>query len=40
MATAVPGAELVILQDAGELIELEKPERFFEIVSTFISKHS
>ena len=39
IAAAVPGAELVVLQDAGELIELERPERFFEIVSTFITRN-
>ena len=40
IAQAVPGAKLVVLQDAGELIELEKPEQFFKFVSTFITKHS
>jgi aminoacrylate hydrolase len=27
----------VVFEDAGELIELEKPEEFFRIVSTFIA---
>lgn len=40
IARAVPGAELVVLPDAGELIELEKPEQFFGIVNTFITRHS
>lgn len=39
IAGSVLGAELVILEDAGELIELEKPEDFFRIVSTFIARH-
>ena len=40
IAQGVPGAELVVIPDAGELIELEKPEKFFEVVSTFITKHN
>jgi aminoacrylate hydrolase len=39
IARAVPGAELVIFEDAGELIELEKEEEFFQVVSTFIDRH-
>lgn len=39
IAHAVPGAELIIFQDAGELIEIEKEEEFFRIVSTFIKRH-
>ena len=39
IARAVPGAELVVLEDAGELIELEKPDQYFDIVSAFIAKH-
>ena len=39
IAGSVPGAEMVVLKDAGELIELEKPEEFFRIVSTFIARH-
>jgi hypothetical protein len=30
---------LVIFEDAGELIELEKEEEFFQVVSTFIDRH-
>ena len=39
IAAAVPGAELVVIQDAGELIELETPQRFFGVVSAFIDRH-
>ena len=39
IARAVPGAEMGVLQDAGELIELEKEEEFFQRVSTFIDRH-
>ncbi len=39
IARAIPGAELVVLPDAGELIELEKPDHFFDAVRTFIAKH-
>ena len=39
IAGAVRGARLVVLQDAGELIELEAPDRFYELVSTFIAEH-
>lgn len=35
----MPGAELVVLEDAGELIELEQPDQYFDIVSAFIAKH-
>lgn len=39
IASSVPGAELVVIEDCGELIELEKPEEFFRIVSAFIVDH-
>ena len=39
IAQAVPGAEFVVLEDAGELIELEKEEEFYRIVSSFIERH-
>ena len=38
LAKAIPGAELVVFQDAGELIELEKEFEFFQIVSDFIER--
>lgn len=38
IASAMPGTELVVLQDAGHLIELEKEEEFFQIVSAFIDR--
>ena len=40
IAGAVRGARLVVLEDAGELIELEAPKRFYELVSTFIAEHA
>ena len=39
IARAVPGTEFVVFEDAGELIELEKEEEFFQIVSCFIGRH-
>ena len=39
IARAVPGAELTIFQDAGELIELEKEAEFCQRVSAFIDLH-
>ncbi|MGB7436035.1 MAG: alpha/beta hydrolase [Candidatus Acidiferrum sp.] len=39
IARGIPGAELVVIQDAGELTELEKPEDFFRIVGSFIARH-
>ncbi len=36
---AMPKAELVIFQDAGELIEIEKADEFFENVNDFIKRH-
>jgi aminoacrylate hydrolase len=40
IAARVPGAELVIFDDAGELIEFEQPEKFFQTVGGFIDRHS
>ena len=40
IAAAIPGAELVVLPEAGELIELETPERFAELVKVFIGRHA
>ncbi len=39
IAHALPGAEMMIMEDAGELIELEKEEQFFQLVSSFIDRH-
>ena len=39
IARVVPGAKLVVLNDAGELIELEKEDEFFQLVDTFIKQH-
>jgi aminoacrylate hydrolase len=38
IAHAIPGAEFVVFEDAGELIELEKEEEFFQVVSAFIAQ--
>lgn len=37
LARAIPGAELSVIKDAGELIEIEKPEEFFKRASGFIA---
>jgi aminoacrylate hydrolase len=39
IARAVRGAEFVIFEDAGELIEIEKEDDFFRTVSSFIERH-
>ncbi len=39
LAAAVPDATLVILRDAGHLIERERAEDFYRIVSDFIDGH-
>jgi hypothetical protein len=36
--SASENATLTVFEDAGELIELEQPERFFAEVSTFIGQ--
>jgi pimeloyl-ACP methyl ester carboxylesterase len=38
LARTIPGARLTVFDDAGELIELEQPDRYFEVVSTFIDR--
>jgi aminoacrylate hydrolase len=40
IARAIPGAELVVFSEAGELIEHEQEEKFFRIVSDFIDRHT
>ena len=39
IARAMPDAELVVFEDTGELIEIEKEQEFFEVVSGFIARH-
>jgi aminoacrylate hydrolase len=39
IARGVPGAELVVFADCGELIELEKEEDFYRTVSAFLARH-
>lgn len=40
IAQGIPGAELVVFKDAGELIEIEDPGHYFNVVSSFIDRHS
>jgi 2-succinyl-6-hydroxy-2,4-cyclohexadiene-1-carboxylate synthase len=40
MASAIPGALLQIVEDAGHAIHLEQPERFCEIVLNFLTRSS
>jgi pimeloyl-ACP methyl ester carboxylesterase len=39
LAREIPTSELVVFQDAGELIEIEQAEHYFEVVSSFIDNH-
>jgi aminoacrylate hydrolase len=39
LAAGIPDSELVVLRDAGHLIEFEKEEEFFETISRFIDRH-
>ncbi len=39
IARAIPNSEFVVVPDCGHLIEIEKEEKFFQIVSTFIRHH-
>ncbi len=39
LAAHIPGAELVIFEDAGELIERERADDFFAAVSSFIDRN-
>ena len=39
LAGAIPGAELVILDGAGHLVNLEKPEQFNSTVLDFLDRH-
>ncbi len=40
MAQRIPGAQLVLIPGAGHISNLERPERFNEAVSAFLSLHS
>ena len=40
LAELIPAATLTVFHDAGELIELEQPDYYFQIVSAFIKSHS
>ena len=40
MARRIPGAELVEIQGAGHLSNIEQPERFNEAVLGFVSRHA
>ena len=39
LAEGIAGAELVVFEDADELIEIEQPDRYFAVVSSFIARH-
>jgi aminoacrylate hydrolase len=39
LAQHICNAALVVLRDAGELVEIEKPEVFFQTVSGFIQRN-
>jgi aminoacrylate hydrolase len=39
IARAASGTEPVSIEDVGELIEIEKKEEFFQLVSNFIRRH-
>lgn len=39
LARTIPGAELVVIKNAGELIEIEKADEFFAIADAFITRH-
>jgi pimeloyl-ACP methyl ester carboxylesterase len=38
LAQGVSDAELVVIRDAGELVDIERPDEFFRIVGTFIGR--
>ncbi len=40
MARRIPGAELVEIQGAGHLSNIEQPERFNEAVLGFLARHA
>ncbi len=39
IAASIAGAKLVVIPEAGELVELEMPERFAALVRDFVAKH-
>ena len=39
-ADTVPGAQLIRLQNGGDLIELEQEDQYLQIVSSFIDRHA
>jgi pimeloyl-ACP methyl ester carboxylesterase len=40
LAKRIPGAELVIMKGAGHLPNIERPERFNEILLEFLQRHN
>ena len=38
LAQGIPHAELVVIRDAGELLDIEKPDEFFDVVRSFIGR--
>jgi aminoacrylate hydrolase len=39
IANAIPGCQMVVVPECGHLVDLEKEDEFFQIVSTFIDRH-
>ncbi|HEU5018826.1 MAG TPA: alpha/beta fold hydrolase, partial [Pseudolabrys sp.] len=40
LATEIPGAELSVIDDAGHLVNIEKPAEFNAAVIDFLRRHS
>ena len=40
MSDKIPGSELAIIQEAGHISNLERPEEFNRVVSRFVQGHS
>lgn len=39
LARGIPHAELVVIRDAGELVDIERPDEFFDVVRSFVGRH-
>ena len=40
LAAVIPHATLIVLEDAAELIEIEKEQEFFDLVAAFVEQWS
>ena len=40
LARTIPGAELVVFEEGGELIELEQDEKYFQVVASFLQEQA